>query len=137
MKSVYLLIVMALLTISSFVYAADTPPAGNTTQYVHLQPAFVLNYDDNTTGRLKYIRTDVALRVVGAEAAGKVNHHQAYIRNQLVLLLSQQNEATINNPQAREKLRQVALDEIRALLTELEGKPYIEDLYFQNFVAQN
>jgi flagellar FliL protein len=31
----------------------------------------------------------------------------------------------------------VALDEIKALLSELEGKPYIEDLYFQNFVAQN
>ncbi|MFY0639658.1 MAG: flagellar basal body-associated protein FliL [Bermanella sp.] len=137
MKSAYFLIVMTLLTISSFVYAADAPPAGNKTQYVHLQPAFVLNYDDNTTGRLKYIRTDVALRVMGAEAAGKVNHHQAYIRNQLVLLLSQQNEATINDPTAREKLRQVALDELRALLTELEGKPYIEDLYFQNFVAQN
>ena len=137
MKSAYLLIVMTLLTISSLVYSADAPPAGNATQYVHLQPAFVLNYDDNTTGRLKYIRTDVALRVIGAEAAGKVNHHQAYIRNQLVLLLSQQNEATINDPTAREKLRQVALDELRALLTELEGKPYIEDLYFQNFVAQN
>jgi flagellar FliL protein len=107
------------------------------TQYVHLQPAFVLNYGANTVGRLKYIRTDVALRVVGAEAAGKVNHHQAYIRNQLVLLLSQQDEETVNSAQGREKLRQVALDEIKALLSELEGKPYIEDLYFQNFVAQN
>lgn len=137
MKFAYLLIVMTLYSISSFVNAADAPAAGNATQYVHLQPAFVLNYDNNTTGRLKYIRTDVALRVMGAEAAGKVNHHQPYIRNQLVLLLSQQDEATINNPQARETLRQVALDELRALLTELEGKPYIEDLYFQNFVAQN
>jgi flagellar FliL protein len=110
---------------------------GGGTQYVHLQPAFVLNYGANTVGRLKYIRTDIALRVVGAEAAGKVNHHQAYIRNQLVLLLSQQDEETVNSAQGRELLRQVALDEIKALLSKLEGKPYIEDLYFQNFVAQN
>ncbi len=110
---------------------------GSGTQYVHLQPAFVLNYGSNTKGRMKYIRTDIALRVVGAEAAGKVNHHQAYIRNQMVLLLSQQNDDTVNNAQGREKLRQVALEEVRALLTELEGKPYVEDLYFQNFVAQN
>ena len=106
-------------------------------QYVHLQPAFVLNYGDNTKGRMKYIRTDVALRVVGAEAAGKVNHHQAYIRNQMVLLLSQQDDKTVNNAQGREQLRQVALEEVRALMSELEGQPYIEDLYFQNFVAQN
>jgi len=137
MKRVNLLIVMGLLALSHLVWAADPPAAGNATQYVHLQPAFVLNYGSNTTGRLKYIRTDVALRVIGAEAAGKVNHHQAYIRNQLVLLLSQQEDSTINDSQGREKLRQTALDEIRALMTELEGEPYIEDLYFQNFVAQN
>ena len=125
MKLLNLLIVMTFFVLSSSLsYGAGAPATGNQTQYVHLQPAFVLNYGDNSTGRLKYIRTDVALRVMGAEAAGKVNHHQAYIRNQLVLLLSQQKEST-------------ALDEVRALLTELEGKPYVEDLYFQNFVAQN
>lgn len=134
MKRVTLFILMTLFSFSSFGEAGAT---GSSTQYVHLQPAFVLNYGSNTTGRLKYIRTDVALRVTGAEAAGKVNHHQAFIRNQLVLLLSQQDEATVNDPQGREKLRQVALDEIRALMTELEGKPFIDDLYFQNFVAQN
>ncbi len=109
----------------------------NAPQYVHLQPAFVLNYGSNTTGRLKYVRTDVALRVIGAAAAGKVNHHQPYIRNQLVLLLSQQEDEIINSTQGREKLRQTALQEIRALLTELEGQPFVEDLFFQNFVAQN
>lgn len=138
MKLPNLLIVMTFFVLSSSLsHGAGAPATGNQTQYVHLQPAFVLNYGDNSTGRLKYIRTDVALRVMGAEAAGKVNHHQAYIRNQLVLLLSQQKESTVNDAQGREKLRQVALDEVRALLTELEGKPYVEDLYFQNFVAQN
>jgi len=137
MKHFNLLIVIAFLSFSHPIWAENAPAGGGSTQYVHLQPAFVLNYGSNTTGRLKYIRTDVALRVIGAEAAGKVNHHQAYIRNQLVLLLSQQNETTVNDAQGREKLRQVALDEIRALMTELEGKPYVEDLYFQNFVAQN
>jgi len=127
---------MIAICMTSFALAEGAAGGGGT-QYVHLQPAFVLNYGANTVGRLKYIRTDVALRVIGAEAAGKVNHHQAYIRNQLVLLLSQQTEETVNSAQGREQLRQVALDEIKALLSELEGKPYIEDLYFQNFVAQN
>ncbi len=121
----------------SFFAHAEGDAGGGGAQYVHLQPAFVLNYGDNATGRLKYIRTDIALRVLGPEAAGKVNHHQAYVRNQLVLLLSQQTEETVNSAQGREELRQVALEEVRALLSELEGKPYVEDLYFQNFVAQN
>ncbi|MEY8205850.1 MAG: flagellar basal body-associated FliL family protein [Bermanella sp.] len=130
-----------LRNITLIIIMAMTPPAfaveGTGTQYVHLQPAFVLNYGTNTKGRMKYIRTDIALRVMNAEAAGKVNHHQAYIRNQMVLLLSQQDDRTVNDAQGRERLRQVALEEVRALLTELEGKPYVEDLYFQNFVAQN
>jgi len=121
----------------SLVMAFSVQAADSGAQYVHLQPAFVLNYGNNTKGRMKYIRTDVALRVVGAEAAGKVNHHQAYIRNQMVLLLSQQDDAAVNSAQGREKLRQVALEEVRALMSELEGQPYVEDLYFQNFVAQN
>lgn len=135
MKQVYLFLLSLLLISVAHAEGEAGGPAGP--QYVHLQPAFVLNYGANTTGRLKYIRTDVALRVTGGEAAGKVNHHQAYIRNQLVLLLSQQIEDTVNTSQGREQLRQVALEEVRALLSELEGKPYVDDLYFQNFVAQN
>ena len=127
---------LIILVISIFM-AFTVQAVDSGAQYVHLQPAFVLNYGNNTKGRMKYIRTDVALRVVGAEAAGKVNHHQAYIRNQMVLLLSQQDDKTVNNAQGREQLRQVALEEVRALMSELEGQPYIEDLYFQNFVAQN
>lgn len=131
------ILLISLLALAQISFAAEPAAGGGGAQYVHLQPAFVVNYGDNTTGRMKYIRTDVALRVIGAEAAGKVNHHQAFIRNQLVLLLSQQLEETVNSAQGREKLRLVALEEIRALLTKLEDKPYVEDLYFQNFVAQN
>ena len=130
-----LILLSVTLIIHSLAFAeAGTGASG--TQYVHLQPAFVLNYGNNTEGRLKYIRTDVALRVMGAEAAGKVNHHQAFIRNQLVLLLSQQDDETVNSTQGREQLRQEALNEINALMTELEGEAYVEDLYFQNFVVQ-
>lgn len=134
MRSLTVLLVSVLICMSA---RAEEGTGGGGTQYVHLQPAFVLNYGENSSGKLKYIRTDVALRVTGAEAAGKVNHHQAYIRNQLVLLLSQQTDETVNTATGREELRQVALEEVKALLTQLEGKPYVDDLYFQNFVAQN
>lgn len=134
MRSLTVLLISVLICMPAW---SEEGTGGGGTQYVHLQPAFVLNYGENSSGKLKYIRTDVALRVTGAEAAGKVNHHQAYIRNQLVLLLSQQTDETVNTATGREELRQVALEEVKALLTQLEGKPYVDDLYFQNFVAQN
>lgn len=137
MKTLTMLVLTCFLLATEFGHAEGGDPAATGPQYVHLQPAFVLNYGVNTTGRLKYVRTDVALRVMGGEAAGMVSSHQPYIRNQLVMLISQQDENTINNTQGREKLRQVALEEVRALMQTLEGQPYVEDLYFQNFVAQH
>jgi flagellar protein FliL len=125
---------LLLLLVCMLVRAAD--PGADKAQYVYIQPAFVLNYGE-AGNRLKYIRTDVALRVTGTLAAERVNYHAPYIRNQLVFLLSQQPDEVVNNAKGREVLRKEALDAVRELLTELEGKPYVDDLYFQNFVAQN
>ncbi len=116
--------------------AENAQPPGRA-QYVHLQPAFVLNYGDQPKGRLKYLRTDVALRVLGDAAAARVGHHTPYLRNQLVFLLSQQTDETVNTSQGREELRKQALEEVRATMVMLEGQPLVEDLYFQNFVVQN
>jgi flagellar FliL protein len=104
-------------------------------KYIHLTPAFVVNYGN--TGRMKYLRTEVALKVNGAEAAGIVTAHRPYIRNNLVFLFTAQESEVVNSSSGREILRKVALDEVRALMTELEGKPMVDDLYFENFVVQN
>ena len=103
--------------------------------YVDVPPAFVVNYGNS--GRLKYIRTDVSLRVNGNEAASAVTTHRPHIRNSLVFLLSNQDEKTVNSSKGREALRKVALDEVRTLMQELEGAAFVEDLYFKNFVVQN
>jgi flagellar protein FliL len=105
------------------------------TKYIHLTPAFVVNYGN--TGRMRYLRTEVALKVTGATAASAVSSHRPYIRNNLVLLLTAQDSDNVNSSTGRETLRKAALDEVRALMTELEGEPYVDDLYFENFVVQN
>lgn len=105
------------------------------TKYIHLTPAFVVNYGN--TGRMKYLRTEVALKVTGALAASAVTTHRPYIRNNLVFLLTAQDSDIVNSSAGRETLRKVALDEVRALMTELEGAPMVDDLYFENFVVQN
>ena len=43
----------------------------------------------------------------------------------------------MNSTQGREELRQIALEEVRAVMTQLEGAPSVDDLYFNNFVVQN
>ncbi|MBL4797082.1 MAG: flagellar basal body-associated FliL family protein [Oleispira sp.] len=128
------LLPLAGLIVFSFANVTQAAEASET-KYIHLTPAFVVNYGN--TGRMKYLRTEIALKVNGAAAAGAVTNHRPYIRNNLVFLLTAQDSDIVNSSAGRETLRKVALDEVRALMTELEGKPLIDDLYFENFVVQN
>ena len=104
-------------------------------QYVYLQPAFTVNF--GSAGRLKYLRTEIAVKVNSTEAAAKVNANMPYLRSDLILLLSGLETDGVNTPQGREFMRKQALDKLRGRLQELTEEPCIEELYFSNFVVQN
>ncbi|NQD81491.1 flagellar basal body-associated protein FliL [Pseudomonas seleniipraecipitans] len=102
--------------------------------YHSLTPALVGNFGAGP--KLKYYKADVALRVTGAEAEAKVTHHEPLIRNQLVMLFSQQTEENLATPDAKEKLRQEALKQVQQVLSDEEGQPLVEDLLFNNLILQ-
>lgn len=128
-----LMLAVIALSVTAPVMAA-APSAGGV-KYVYLEPGFVVNYGEK--GRMKYLKTDVALKIASDEAAAKIKSHLPYLRNDMILLLSSQNADTINSADAREDLRKQALDLVRGVLMKLEGQTYVDDLYFSNFVAQN
>ena len=113
----------------------EAAPAGPQVQYIYFEPAFVVNY--GSSGRMKFLRTDVALRVSNTEAAAIASQHKPYMRHHLVMLFSAQEAEIMNSTKGREELRQIALAEVRAVMTQLEGAPSVDDLYFNNFVVQN
>ncbi len=103
-------------------------------QYVYLDPVFMVNFGE--TGRLRYLRTQIAVKVANAEAATKVNEFLPYLRNDMILILSAQSAEIINTPQGREALRKMALDNLRGRMIKLAEQPYIDELYFSNFITQ-
>jgi flagellar protein FliL len=105
------------------------------TQYIYFEPALVVNF--GSTGRMRYLRSEIALKVSSTTAAGKVSQHKPYIRHALVMLLSAQEADAMNTPPGRENLRRVALEEVRRTMNKLEGSPYVDDLFFNTFVVQN
>jgi len=113
---------------------ANADEAAVKTIYYALVPALVGNYGSD--GRLKYYKADIALRVSGAEAEAKVKHHEPLIRNQLVTLFSQQTDASLSTVESKEALRQEALKQVQAVLTQEEGKPLVDDLLFNNLIVQ-
>ncbi|MBC9252755.1 flagellar basal body-associated protein FliL [Pseudomonas alcaligenes] len=102
--------------------------------YYSLTPALVGNFGAGP--KLKFYKADIALRVTGADAEKAVEHHEPLIRNQLVMLFSQQTEASMGDQNAKETLRQEALKQVQEVLTAEEGKPLVEDLLFNNLIIQ-
>ena len=104
--------------------------------YITLTPPFVGNYGLDGTPKLKVYKADVALRVTGDEATKLVKANEPLIRNQLVQLFSQQTDESLGSMDAKEKLRQEALKQVQQVLEQEEGKPYVEDLLFNNLILQ-
>lgn len=111
----------------------ETAPKVN---YITLSPPFVGNYGLDGTPKLKVYKADVALRVTGDEAAKAVKANEPLIRNQLVALFAQQTTETMNNVEAKEKLRQEALKQTQQVMNDETGKPVVEDLLFNNLIIQ-
>ena len=115
--------------------AADETAAVDAAIYIPLQPAFVVNYGG--TGRLRYLKAEISVRVTDSEAANAVRHHMPLIRNNLVMLFSSQSEELINSQDGREQLRQNALGVIREVVMQEDGMEGVIDVYFNTFIVQN
>ena len=102
--------------------------------YVGIVPALVGNYSSGT--KMKFYKADISLKVTGSEAEEKVKYHEPLIRNQLVMLFSQQTDESLGSMDSKEKLRQEALKQVKQVLEQEEGKPYVEDLLFNNLILQ-
>ncbi|XOV83953.1 MAG: flagellar basal body-associated FliL family protein [bacterium] len=109
---------------------------GGVVRYVELKPSFVTNFGVSDSGRLRYIKADVTVRVSNKEAEYAARYHLPALRNSLVMLLSRQDESTVSSSSGRETIKVEALQELREILEREEGEGHIDDVMFTNFVVQ-
>jgi flagellar protein FliL len=122
------------LIMASVAMAQDEPAVGSA-RYIDLKPAFVVNYGG--VGRLRYLKTDIALRVGGQDKGIiSIRQHMPYIRHELVMLLSKVSEEDLSSMEGKELLRQNALEAVRNMLVAEEGEQFVEDLLFNSFIVQ-
>jgi flagellar FliL protein len=102
--------------------------------FVPLLPAFIANYTQN--GRQRYMQ--VSITMLGRDQADleALKVHMPVIRNNLVMLFSGQDFATLASPVGQEMLRQKATASVQELAHKELGKVVIEQLLFTNFVLQ-
>ncbi|MBK5299917.1 MULTISPECIES: flagellar basal body-associated protein FliL [Gammaproteobacteria] len=99
-----------------------------------MAPAFVANY--NVNGRQRYMQVSITLQGRNQADLDALKVHMPVIRNNLVMLFSGQDFATLATPVGQEMLRQKATASVQEVAQKELGKVVIEQLLFTNFVLQ-
>jgi flagellar FliL protein len=125
-----------------FMHSAQSKPAAAETAVVGKQPAifepmapaFVANY--NVNGRQRYMQVSITMLGRNLADLEALKVHMPVIRNNLVMLFSGQDFATLATPVGQEMLRQKATAGVQEVAQKELGKVVIEQLLFTNFVLQ-
>lgn len=102
--------------------------------YVNLDPPFVVNFHDQ--GIIRFLQIGVQLLVTEQETADQLAHHMPVVRNNLLMIFSSLDIASVSDRAGKERLRETVLAEIQSILTERGVKGSVEAAYFTNFVMQ-
>ena len=114
---------------------AETAPTGKQPAiFEPMAPAFVANYNQN--GRQRYMQVSITMLGRNQADLEALKVHMPVIRNNLVMLFSGQDFATLATPVGQEMLRQKATASVQEVAQKELGKVVIEQLLFTNFVLQ-
>ena len=103
--------------------------------YVALDPPFVVNFEAEQLVRFLQVTVQVMSR--DAVTVDLIKANDPVVRNDLLLLLGNQDYATISSREGKEKLRLASLDTVRKVVTGAGGRAeLVEAVYFTSFVMQ-
>ncbi|MCG8316621.1 MAG: flagellar basal body-associated FliL family protein [Pseudomonadales bacterium] len=129
-----LVITMMIFLCSPLIAQAEEEEAAEPEiQYVPLKPAFVTNY---MAHKLRYFKADVTVKVRGAATAEAIDRHQPYIRHNLVMLFSAQDQNSLNSKEGKQKLQEDALNEVVSVLNEENEPTDVEGILFTSFIVE-
>ena len=151
LKLIILIVVALLLAIGVsvgatwyFMHSAQSKPASAETQtapvgkqpaiFESMAPAFVANFNQN--GRQRYMQVSITMLGRNQADLDALKVHMPVIRNNLVMLFSGQDFATLASPVGQEMLRQKATASVQEVAQKELGKVVVVQLLFTNFVLQ-
>lgn len=102
--------------------------------YFAIEPSLVASLSDG--GVMRFVQIDIQLMSHDPEVIPVVEAHDPRIRNDLLMLLSAQELATLKTREGKDALRKEALAEVQKVLKEVTKKKGVEDLFFTGFVIQ-
>lgn len=102
--------------------------------YTPLDPPFVVNFEDE--GAIRFLQISVEIVSRDPKVGEAVKLHMPAIRDQLIVLFSSANYATLSSREGKEALRTEALATLKKILEGQRASTKVDGLYFTNFVMQ-
>lgn len=103
--------------------------------YVKLEPPFVANFE--AKGLVRFLQVSVEVMTRDPATSELLKQHDPRIRNDLLMLLGNQQYESISTHAGKEKLRGEALEVVKKIIVAEGGKAsQVEQLYFTSFVMQ-
>jgi len=125
--------ITAIVPVAAAHKGAEGGGSGKPSVYYAIDPPLVVNFEDGSAVRFLQITMEVMAH--DEKAIESVQKNIPLIRNNLLLLMSNRNYQTMLSREGKEKLRQEALTEIRAVQKKTGG-PDVDDVLFTSFVVQ-
>ncbi|HTC54699.1 MAG TPA: flagellar basal body-associated FliL family protein [Steroidobacteraceae bacterium] len=114
--------------------AAPAPPAGPPL-YVALDPPFVSNFEGDQ--QVRFLQVTAQIMTHDPKTVEALKAADPIIRNDLLMLFSNQKAADLATNDGKEKLRAAALAAVRKVLAQNDGKPEkVDAVLFTTFVMQ-
>lgn len=101
--------------------------------YIEMKP-FISNFV--STGKLRFLKCQVTVQVATPAAHHAVNYHKAELRHEILMMLSNKNEAQLKTVEAQDELAKELLGVVQKVLLAEEGEAFVSDLFFTSFVIQ-
>ncbi len=115
--------------------AAAPPPPSGPPLYVPLDPPFVANFQGDQ--QVRFLQVTAQIMTHDAKTVEALKGADPIIRNDLLLLFSNQKAADLASNEGKERLRAAALEAVRKVLAANDGKPEkVDAVLFTTFVMQ-
>ena len=133
-KALFCVLCLSLFSPQLFAEGEATE-GGNEYQYFLIEPDIITNYI-KPGKRIGFVRVTVELMVKSKSSYAVLENNEPLIRDKIITIFGEQNEAMVKSVTDRENIRQRCLVEINDLLYAELGQKPLEDLLFTKYLYQ-
>jgi len=109
-------------------------PKGEDLLYYNIQPEFVVNFRQRERPRV--LMLEISVSTYYEKSVETLDDHTPELRNNMLLLLTEQNGQEMTTSEGKNALREIIKDSLNELIEKHMGPYEIEDVFFTRFVLQ-